>query len=202
MYLVRLQEAACTLGTLALLLGGCARSSPTRFYLLTPLPPSQRETQEQLAGEQLVIGIGPVGFPEYLERPQIVSRASGNRLKLAEFDRWAEPLGESFARTLTENLSGLLATERVVLHPWKGGGPVDYRITMEVIRFDGPPGGEITLIARWALLGPDGNELAAPRRSRITASTRRAGYEGVAAAMSEAVGELSREIVAAIRGHR
>lgn len=93
-------------------------------------------------------GVGPVSFPEYLDRSQIVSRTSANRLELAEIDIWAEPLGESFARTLTENLSGLLATERCVLHPWKGGAPADYRITVEVIRFEGPPGGEVTVIAR------------------------------------------------------
>ena len=192
----------CVLGLLAAFFGGCARSKPTRFYILTSSPRSELAQREQASTEQLVIGIGPVKFPEYLDRPQIVSRTSGNRLNLAEFDRWAEPLGESFARTLTENLSGLLATERVVLLPWKGGGAADYRITMEVIRFDGRPGGEVSLIARWTLLGPDGNELAAPRRSQITASTRQPGYGGLAEAMSEAVGELGREIVTAIRGNQ
>ena len=196
------RTAICALGLLVVLFGGCARSKPTRFYILTSSPRSELVQQEQASTGQLVIGIGPVKFPEYLDRPQIVSRTSGNRLNLAEFDRWAEPLGESFARALTENLSSLLATERVVLYPWKGGGPVDYRITMEVIRFDGPPGGEVSLIARWNLLGPEGNELAAPRRSQITASTRQPGYEALAGAMSEAVGELSREIVAAIRSHQ
>ena len=199
---VSLRTAVCTMGLLALLLCGCTRSKPTRFYILTSSPGSEATSHQQLSAEQLVIGVGPIDFPEYLHRPQIVGRTSGHRLELAEFDRWAEPLEQSFARALTENLSGLLATERVVLLPWTGGGPVDYRITMEVIRFDGTPRSNVSLIARWTLLGPDGNELAAPRRSRIAVSTRQAGYEGVAAAMSEALGELSREIVAAIRGHR
>ena len=121
---------------------------------------------------------------------------------MAEFDRWAEPLGPSFARALAENLSGLLGTERVALFSWEGGGPVDYRITMEVIRFERMPEGEVSLIARWTLLGPDRNELAPPRRSRIVVSTQQAGYEGVTGAMSEAVGKLSREIAAAIKDHR
>lgn len=180
------------------LLGGCARSQPTRFYILTSSPGSEPTSHAPVTAEQLVIEIGPVDFPKYLDRPQIVSCTNGSRLKLAEFDRWAEPLRQSFGRTLAENLSDLLSTERVVLFPWKRGGPIDYRITIEVIRFDGTPGGEASMIARWALLGPDGNEIAAPRRSRITVSTRQAGYDGVAAAMSEAVEELSREIVAAI----
>lgn len=198
----QLRKMIFTIGATALVFGGCARSKPTRFYILTPSPSSEPTSNEPLSAKQLVLRVGPIDFPEYLDRPQIVSRTKGNRLKLAEFDRWAEPLRQTFARALTENLSGALATERVVFLPWKGDGPVDYRITIEVLRFDCSPGGEASLIVRWTLFGPDGTELEAPRRSRIMASTRQTGYEGVADAMSEAVGTLSREVVAAIRSHR
>ena len=61
-------------------------------------------SHEQLSAEQIVIGIRPIDFPKYLDRQQIVSRTNGHRLKLAEFDRWAEPLGWSFARALAENV--------------------------------------------------------------------------------------------------
>ncbi len=194
--------AVCALALLAVSLGGCTRSKPTRFYILTSASGSEPTSHDRLSAEQLVVGIGPLDFPKYLDRPQIVSRTNGYRLKLAEFDRWAEPLAQSFGRALTENLSSMLSTERVVLLPWKGGHRVDYRIAMEVIRFDGNPESEVLLIARWTLLGPDGNELGAPRRSRIVVSTRQVGYEGIAGGMSEAVEELSREIVAEIRVHR
>ena len=71
---------------------------------------------------------------------------------------------------------------------------------MEIIRFDGTPGAEVALIAQWTLLGPDGKELTAPRRTRIAVSARQTGCEGVTAAMSDAVGAHSREVAAAIRG--
>ncbi len=202
MHAARWRVFAVILTLSSLLLAGCAKSKPARFYMLTSGVGLQAGAPPAPGEKGISLTVSPIEFPEYLNRPQIVTRTSPNRIELAEFHRWAEPLGQSFARALTENLSGLLATERVVLFPWKGSGPVDFRITMEIVRFDGTPGGEVSLIARWTLLGPDGNELAAPRRSRIAVSTRQAGYEGVAAAMSEAVGELSREIVATIRGHR
>lgn len=190
------------LAMLVALLGGCGRSAPTRFYVLTSSLGSEQKASAQASAEQLAIRIGPVEFPKYLDRPQMVSATSGNRLKVAEFDRWAEPLEESFTRVLTENLSNLLSTERIVLFPWKGGGPVDFWITVKVLRFDGTSRGEVLLIARWTILGPDENELTPPRRSRISVSTRGTGYEGVAVAMSEALGQLSREIVTEISAHR
>ncbi len=202
MHAARWRVLAIILTLSSLLLAGCAKSKPARFYMLTSGVGLQAGAPPAPGEKGISLTVRPIEFPEYLNRPQIVTRTSPNRIELAEFHRWAEPLGQSFARALTGNLSALLSTERVVLLPWRGGGPADHRITMDVIRFDGTPGGEVSLIARWTLLGPDGNELTPPRRSRITASTRQTGYEGVAEAMSEAVGELSREIVAAIRGHR
>jgi len=148
------------------------------------------------------LAVGPIEFPEYLDRPQIVTRTSPHRIELAEFDRWAEPLRQRFPRVLAENLAALLETQRVTVAPWKGPRPIDLRVSVDVVRFDGTPGGDVLLIARWTLLGPDGNELAAPRRFRSKVTTQLAGYEGVAAAMSEAVGKLSREIVAAIKSRK
>jgi hypothetical protein len=37
---------------------------------------------------------------------------------LGEFDQWAAPLQDTFVRVLAENLSLLLGTDRVLLHPW------------------------------------------------------------------------------------
>ena len=81
-------------GVVASLLTGCGRSIPPRFYVLSPLPRGQ---QVSAPDKPLVIGIGPVELPPYLDRPQIVSRPDANRIALAEFDRWAEPLASSFS---------------------------------------------------------------------------------------------------------
>ncbi len=51
-----------------------------------------------------IIGVGPVRIPEYLNRPQMVTRGKSNLLTFAQYDRWAEPLGESIERTIAENL--------------------------------------------------------------------------------------------------
>ncbi len=182
-----------------LLLGGCANSKPARFYTLSSGVRLQESEPATSRGNDLSLAIGPVALPEHLDRPQIVTRVGENRFILGEFDRWAEPLVRSFPRALAENLSTLLSTDRVIVIPRKTSTPIDYRITMDVIRFDGNLGKDASLIARWAILDSDGNEIVPMKKSSFVVKTRREDYEGLAAAMSEAVGELSREIAAAIR---
>ena len=61
----------------------------------------------------LTIGVGPIRFPDYLDRPGIVTRSSGNTIEIAEFDLWAGSLKDDFMRILAENLSILLGTEKM-----------------------------------------------------------------------------------------
>lgn len=74
-----------------LLAGGCA-SKPARFYTLNPVVPASSPGptwDTALLGPPSNIGIISVELPDYLDRPQIVTRNPNNELKLAEFDRWA-----------------------------------------------------------------------------------------------------------------
>jgi uncharacterized protein len=95
-------------------LGACA-STPSRFYMLNTLAPSEGISSASQAEQGPVVGVGPITFPKYLERPQIVSRASRHQLALGEFDRWAEPLQDNFSRVLAENLSLLIPTDHILL---------------------------------------------------------------------------------------
>src|SRR5882757_4935 len=92
-----------------LLLSGCAESKPARFYVLTPLMAAKEAT----AAKGPALGVGPVVIPQYLDRPEIVTRSSDNRLDLANFDQWGGRFGDNITRALAENLSGLLKTDRV-----------------------------------------------------------------------------------------
>ena len=78
-------------------MAGCnlTASQPTHFYVLTPLTRADR--LQPITGDklELALGVGPVTLPSYLDRPQIVTRLESNRLDMAEFEQWAEPLQES-----------------------------------------------------------------------------------------------------------
>jgi len=179
----------------SLVLCGCTRSRPAKFYLLHP---EQKAAAENLSARSLSIGVGPVDMPEYLDRPQIVTRISAGEVRLAEFERWAEPLEDNFSRVLGENLSQLLATDRIAIFPWTGTPHIDYRVTAEVIRFDGAPGTAVLLDARWSIIAEEAGKTLIQKKSVITIPAEGQDFVGLVSAQSKAVAALSREIAAAI----
>src|SRR5512136_1928883 len=123
-------------GVLVLVLSGCASTPPTRFFVLSPISGFQNTGNRE--GERcFAIGIGPVKIPEYLNQSEIVTRLTQNEVRVDEFAKWAEPLENNISRALAENLSSLLCIRSIVIFPWGGQTPIDYRIYVHVIQMDG-----------------------------------------------------------------
>jgi uncharacterized lipoprotein YmbA len=186
-------------GFVLLLVSGCTSSPPTRFYTLSSLQDGGRELRGSPSDQELAIGVGPIKFPGYLDRTEIVTRSSSYKITLSGFDLWAGSLAEDFSRVLAENLSVLLSTESVIVYPRPGSGIARYRIIMDVIRFDGSLGGDVSLIARWSILEGKERKVVFARKSTITEPSGAQGYEAMVAANSRALEKLSREIAEAIR---
>jgi len=178
---------------------GCASSPPTRFYTLSSLQEGGKGSRESTSDQGLVIVVGPIKFPEYLDRTEIVTRSSSNKITLSEFDLWAGSLEKDFSRALTENLSVLLPTESVFVYPRFRPGLAKFQITLDVIRFDGPLGGDVSLIARWAILEGKERKVVSLRKSTIIEPSGAKGYEAMVAADSRALEKLSREIADVIK---
>ena len=181
----------------ALALAGCAESQPTRFYTLSGLAAGTGETLPALAPD-ITVGVGPVTLPAYLDRPQLVTRAGSNRMVLADFDSWAEPLDGLFARVLADNLALLLGTDDVLLLPQRRPTPLDYQVEVDVARFDVDADGNANLDARWWVYGRGGERLLQSGRSTITEAASPGDYAAAAAALSRALGAMSTEIAEAI----
>jgi uncharacterized lipoprotein YmbA len=98
--------AAVCVGAAFTLLTACATSAPTRFYVLSSLPASGAESRNAKLEDCTAVGVGPVELPDYLDRTEIVTRVSPNKLELAQFDQWAESLESNFSLVLAENLLG------------------------------------------------------------------------------------------------
>jgi len=179
-------------------LGGCARTQATNYYILHSLQNQASEGRTGM-GTGPVIGVGPVKIPEYLNRPQIVTRSTSSNLQFADFDRWAEPLDKNIMRVVADNLSTLVPSERVFVFPWPKSMPAQYQVTIEIVHLEKAPDGKIMLDAGWNILGDGGEKLIVTKRSRLTVPVESAGFEGIASAESRAVEELSREIAAAVR---
>jgi len=179
-------------------LSACAgKSASSTFYVLSSLPQPTVS-----AAEGTTIGVFPVAMPEYLDRPQIVTRVSENEIKLDEFSRWAEPLKESFTRALVQNLSSLLKTAKVIKTTESIHLPVTLQVWAEVVQFDGSLGGDVVLIVKWGVFEQEGKKLLLGKRSSYKEPTGAASYEAFVAAESRAVAALSREIAEAIQSRK
>jgi uncharacterized protein len=196
---MRLLLTVVILSTAGWGLVGCASTQPSRFYVLSDLQRLETAQQGAPAEQGPVIGIGPMAFPKYLDRPHIVTLASRYGLTLSEFERWAEPFEGNFARALADHLSTMIPTDRLAMYPWPPGTPIDYQVTIEVVHFVGQLSGASTLLAQWSLVGGEGKGALISRRSRLTAQAAGQGYEALVAAMGQTVAALSGEIAAAIK---
>ena len=189
---------ALVLLTATLAACGLGPSAPSRFYVLSSPPDLVSKKPQEKAGQELVIGVGPVELPAHLDRTQIVTQASQYRLVLKELDQWAEPLKEGFTRVLAQNLSRLLNTNQIVRFPWRRPFTVQVQVTVEVLRFDTDAVGESVLAARWNILDGDGRKLLYSRTSTYRDQASGKGVEPIIAAMSRNLVELSREIAVSV----
>jgi len=188
-----------------LILEGCVTRprALTKFYLLSPLAISEVEDSDKAGEIFMTIGVGPVHLPEYLDRPEIVTRINPNELKLAELDIWAEPLQVNFTRVLVENISRLLSTEPVAVFPWGASPQIDFQIDIEVVRLDGDIAGKAFLIAQWSILDSANKSILFSKKSQYTESVSGTGYSALVAAQSRMIGALSHDIAEAIKSlHR
>jgi len=175
-------------------LAGCARTQPARYYLLSGPP----ELATDAPATARRIGLGPVRLPEYLDRPQIVSQASPTRLQLSNAHRWAEPLAQSFARTLLANLGQALPGTQLVAWPWRAAQQPALQIAVDVQRFERAADGSMVLGARWSVQrgATDSNPLLHSTSLSLPIAGAADDYDALVAAASAAVAALARDIAA------
>ncbi|MGO9607721.1 MAG: membrane integrity-associated transporter subunit PqiC [Candidatus Binataceae bacterium] len=191
-----MKRALTILALCALMITGCLspRRDDSRFYVLSPAgadpaTPSSRP---------IVLGVGPIKLPGYLDRQEMVTRVAPNRLELSSSDRWAESLDADFTRVLAQDLSTDLGTQRITFFPWYATTHVDYQVKVDVYRFDAGADGKIDLTAHWQVLDGTGKLLIA-RDSSYTENAAAGDAGASAAALSGSLGRLSQEIAAAIQ---
>lgn len=179
---------------LMILLSGCARTGSTRFYTLSALSDGEPAASPFRTIGNTAIGIGPVSLPDYLDRPQIVTRTSPQELELAEFDKWAGSLKQDVPRVIAENLSTLMGSDQVYIFPWKSSLPIRYQVIIDINRFEAQMGSHADLEAQWTVFENDGRTPIVTRKSTIRKPAKPAAYTAVVQAESEVLSELSREI--------
>jgi uncharacterized lipoprotein YmbA len=186
--------------SIMLLLNGCGTTPPSKFYTLEAMSGSETTQTTTEKRSNLHIGIGPVQFAEYLQRSQIVTRTNSAEVSLAETHRWAEPLNNNFSRILAENLSILIGTDKISLHPSRNWSDIDYQVVINVWQFDASKQGKVTLVANWSIRGKGGSELLTMKKSTFSTNLENTtSYTDIVRAQSKTVEMLSSEIAGVIQ---
>jgi uncharacterized protein len=186
---------------MSLALTGCfGTSRPSRFYTLEPL--QVREGPGSTAAE-VTLAVGPVELPDYVDRPQIVTRSGNNELVISEFERWGGSLEKQISGSLVATLRDRLAARQIAVVPWKSAAPssrTPYRVMVSVSRFDGVPGQSVVLQARWELCTQGGGkeESLSVKEASVTEQINGSGYDALVAAMQRALVSLGQQMADSI----
>jgi len=173
----------------------CTSAPAVHFYVL--------ETQSAVpvkadVAKKRIIGVGPVSIPALLERKQIVTRSDQNTVQIAEFHQWAAPLRDNITQVLTQNLAALQKSHVIRPYPWSAYGSVNYRLVIDIERFDTRPGHSVNLEARWAIMDVKTKAIVSNHQSNIEHPLADPSYPATVKALSEVLDEFSRELAQAI----
>jgi uncharacterized protein len=179
-------------------LSGCflMKSQPTRYYTLNAM---QQPAARPDFTPRFMVSVGPVILPDSLRRPQIAIRTSDNQMDFSEFHKWAGPLADDTKRILAENLGILLAEEGATVSTDELPVEPDYRVVVNINRFDGVPGETVLLNALWTLKNQKNQKIITVNQSLLTEKVSGTGYPDLVNAQSRTLSALSREIAEEIK---
>lgn len=177
------------------IVASCGTPAKLNYYTLsaTQAPPAG-----VALGRPLNVYVGPVTIPETVDRPQMVMRVDANRVEIADLERWAEPLKTAIPRTVADTMTRELAAATVMTSRQSATLAFDYRVAIDVQRFDLSAGAGAVVDALWTIRDAKGE----PRNGRSQAREPSASgdAEAMAAAASRALEKVARDIAGAIRG--
>jgi uncharacterized lipoprotein YmbA len=184
LFVVALTVTACA---------GLPGSDPTRFYVL--------KTTEGLSAElgsldpNINVGVGPIQIPGYVDRAQIITFDSGARITVADFDHWAEPVGDGVKRILSANLASIIGESKVFPYP------ADFRpneqsiqIAVEITDVFQDEEGTARLAVRWHIKRLYDNQVASRNAKTYSAQSLAGDYSSYADTLSDLLGQFAEDL--------
>ena len=169
------------------------KADPTRFFVLSPMPEGDVPSADAIHCKGLILGVGIVELPPYLNTQKIVTFSSTDEVVLSEFSRWAEPLDRGFVRVFALNLQQLTGVQQVEAYPWMQRDDNDLEVFTEVHSFEAMPDGRVDLRVSWRITTSRSTCLLASGSDTFVARSD-GSYPSIVTAMSTAVGLYSEAV--------
>jgi len=186
--------ARAALFVLMVTVTGCFGGGPKPAFYTLSAASGAAAGPASAAKPTLGLAVGPIEFPRYLDRPEIVSRDGSHTLIVADAHRWGGSLRSDILRVVADDLGRLLGTPRVVVYPTEPRFKADYRVLLDVREFERIPGGNVVLRVRWTIESAGDGEAVAVEESRIEQPVTSSSIEDLVAAESAALGGVTRLI--------
>lgn len=187
---------AAALALALLSLGGCVGSPAPRIEYYTLASPNPGIAPP--ASSSPSVFVGPISVPAAVDRLQMVLSTGPHAVEISDDHRWAEPLRDGIARVVAETLTRDLGSSRVLASRMAAGTPVDYRVSIEVQRFDSSLTAGATIDALWTITTTRGGPARNGRTAAHEASNGPSAA-ALAAAHGRALQRIAGDIAAAIR---
>jgi uncharacterized protein len=188
-----------TCAFLLLMAGGCggllkAGPDESRYFVLSSEGTASVEPGRRA---DVWLGLGPVTIPGYLDTQNIVRSDTGGSIQYVGNAFWAESLGDSFTRALLHRTGRRIGTAHVTQFPWYSATRVDWKVPVDVLRFEATSDGRVVLVARWTVQRAKDGAVVAGAESVLE---EQAGSDPavVVDALSRCVDRLADAIAAAV----
>jgi len=169
----------------ALFAGACAHSPDPTFYVLAARPGAALTTR------RLVVELRRPSLPGYLDRQHIVRRATAERLDLGGDERWGAPLQDLVGTTLADDLSARLPGSTIFVEPGSISAPADFRVEIEIARFELAVGGAVELDAKVAVRAHAAERSEQVRHYAFAGTPKGRDTASLVATMSEVLARLA-----------
>jgi uncharacterized lipoprotein YmbA len=172
-------------------MGACGSPEPI-YYTLQAVPGSA------LTAPATSVEVVRPGLAGYLDRSGIVLKQSDYKLDVDTLVRWGEPLGDMIGRVLVQDLSQRLPETSVFSGDGAISADADIRVEVNVQKFDAEADGSAILRANVAIVRTVPHATLAAHSVALRNANVASGPRGLAAAMSELLGQLADQAAADI----
>lgn len=176
---------------------GCATPGKPRFHTLSYHLAAPAGSQSAAAVAAYRVAIGPATVPEAIDRPQMVLDVAPGRHAILDGENWSAPLKREIPRVLAEVVGRKLAEARVAAYSQHGGQDADFKVLIDVQRFESIPGTSVSVEALWSVHNRDGKRLREVR-SVVVERVSAPGIAPLVEAHSKALAALGGEIAEAV----
>ncbi|MEI8393666.1 MAG: PqiC family protein [Rhodospirillaceae bacterium] len=189
--------------TALVFLAACSSVPPPALYVLKEITTTEGTAPKPVTeGAQKTVLLGPVAVPDYLDRTDIVRRATDSRLGISDNERWGETLRAGLQRVLTADLAARLGPGYWVGTGTGHGGTPDFEIPVDVGTFEQEASGRVVLSAGWEVRSAGDEHLLTRKRTVYARVPVASSTEAVVDAMSAVLAELAGDLAATLRAGR